>query len=163
MAIRNLNCHHADTGISFLGCTVWPDTKETKLGSSNQEASLSAIKNTGVILVPCHARKFVLTAISCGADIPKVPASHLLQHTNSQWGLQNSTRSVSNELTAYLSDFYLYFWFNKTATLSKVCKSDSFESHNSLKLTFNNTQCLSFDVVECESFLEINSSYFYFL
>ena len=30
----------------FSGCTVPPDSKETKLGSSNQEASPSAGKNT---------------------------------------------------------------------------------------------------------------------
>ena len=37
----------------FSGCTVPPDSKETELGSSNQEASPSASKNTGVVLVPC--------------------------------------------------------------------------------------------------------------
>ena len=38
----------------FSGCTVPPDSKETKLESSNQEASPSAGKNTGVVLVPSH-------------------------------------------------------------------------------------------------------------
>ena len=33
--------------------TVLPDSKETELGSSNQEASPSAGKNTRVVLVPC--------------------------------------------------------------------------------------------------------------
>ena len=33
-------------------CTVPPDSKETELGSSDQEASPSAGKNTGVDLVP---------------------------------------------------------------------------------------------------------------
>ena len=37
----------------FSGCTVLPDSKETKLGSSNQEASLSASKNIGIVLVSC--------------------------------------------------------------------------------------------------------------
>ena len=37
----------------FSGCTVLPDSKETELGSSNQEASPSAGKNTGYGLVPC--------------------------------------------------------------------------------------------------------------
>ena len=37
----------------FYGCTVPPVSKETKLGSSDQEASPSAGKNTGVVLVPC--------------------------------------------------------------------------------------------------------------
>ena len=31
----------------FSGCTVLPDSKETEFGSSNQEASPSAGKNTG--------------------------------------------------------------------------------------------------------------------
>ena len=36
----------------FSGCTVPPDSKQTDLGSSNQESSPSAGKNTGVVLVP---------------------------------------------------------------------------------------------------------------
>ena len=35
----------------FSGCTVPSYTKETELGSSDQEASPSAVKNTGVVLV----------------------------------------------------------------------------------------------------------------
>ena len=37
----------------FSGCTVPPDSKETELGSSDKEASPSAGKGTGVVLVPC--------------------------------------------------------------------------------------------------------------
>ena len=38
----------------FSGCTVClPDSKETEVGKSGQEASLSAGNNTGVVLVPC--------------------------------------------------------------------------------------------------------------
>ena len=37
----------------FSGCTVLPDSKETKLKSNDQVASPSAGKNTGVLLVPC--------------------------------------------------------------------------------------------------------------
>ena len=55
-----------------------PDSKETKLGSSNQEASPSAGKNTGVVLVPYHAWNCVHTAISGGVNIYKVPGCHLL-------------------------------------------------------------------------------------
>ena len=55
-----------------------PDSKETELGSSNQEASLSAGKNAGIVLVPCCAWKCVPTAISGGVDISKVPGFHLL-------------------------------------------------------------------------------------
>ena len=36
-------------------CTVPLDSRETELGSSNQESTLSAYKNTGVALVPCCA------------------------------------------------------------------------------------------------------------
>ena len=42
-----------DTGIGvfWLHCTAW--CKETKLGKNNQEASPSAGKTTGAVLVPC--------------------------------------------------------------------------------------------------------------
>ena len=43
------------------------------------------------------------------------------------------------------------------AILSKACKPDNFESHNSLKLSFMNIQCLCLNFVGCESFLESNS------
>ena len=41
--------------------------------------------------------------------------------------------------------------------LSKTCKPDNFESHNSLKLSFTNIQGLRSNFVDCESFLESNS------
>ena len=43
------------------------------------------------------------------------------------------------------------------AILSKGYKSDNFESHNSLKLSFTNIQGLRSNFVECESFIESNS------
>ena len=43
------------------------------------------------------------------------------------------------------------------AILSKVSKSDNFESHNSPKLSFTNIQGLCSNFVDCESFLESNS------
>ena len=43
------------------------------------------------------------------------------------------------------------------AILSKVCKPDNFESHNSLKLSFTNIWGLRSNFVDCESFLESNS------
>ena len=43
------------------------------------------------------------------------------------------------------------------AILSKACKPDNFESHNSLKLSFMNIQGLHSNFVDCESFLESNS------
>ena len=39
--------------------------------------------------------------------------------------------------------------------LSKGCKPNNFESHNSLKLSFTKIQGLSWDFVDCESFLEL--------
>ena len=41
--------------------------------------------------------------------------------------------------------------------LSKACKPDNFESHNSLKLSFTNIRGLCSSFVDCESFLESNS------
>ena len=60
----------------FSGCTVLHDSKETRFGSSNQEASLLAGKNTRVVLVPFCIWKCVPTAISGGVDISKVPGCH---------------------------------------------------------------------------------------
>ena len=63
----------------FSGCTMPPNSKETKLENSDQEASPAAGKNTGIVLVPYCAWKCVPTAISCGMDISEVPGRHLLQ------------------------------------------------------------------------------------
>ena len=43
------------------------------------------------------------------------------------------------------------------AILSKGCKSDKFEPHTSLKLSFTNIQGLSSNFLERKSFLESNS------
>ena len=61
-----------------------PDSKETKLESSDQEASPSAGKNTRIVLVPCRAWKCVPTAISGGVDISEVLGCHLLRQMSSQ-------------------------------------------------------------------------------
>ena len=53
LTFSDLTCYLEDTGIGIFSCTVPPDSKETKLESSNQEASPSAGKNTRVVLVPC--------------------------------------------------------------------------------------------------------------
>ena len=55
-----------------------PDNNEMELGSSNQEASPSAGKITGVVLVPCHTWNYVPTANSGGVDAFEVPECHLL-------------------------------------------------------------------------------------
>ena len=44
------------------------------------------------------------------------------------------------------------------AILSKACKPDNFELHNSLKLSLiRNIQSLRLNFVDCDSFLESNS------
>ena len=43
------------------------------------------------------------------------------------------------------------------AIISKVCKSDKLEPHNSQKLCFTNIQHFCSNFVGCESFLELNS------
>ena len=48
----DLICHLHDMGISAFWLDCAADSKETKLGTSNQEP-LSAGKNTRVVLVPC--------------------------------------------------------------------------------------------------------------
>ena len=49
---------------------------------------------------------------------------------------------VSHELTLYLSVFKLFLTQWIMAILSKGCKPDNFESHNSLKLSFTNSWLL---------------------
>ena len=43
------------------------------------------------------------------------------------------------------------------AIISKACKADNFESHNSLKLSFMDIRGLHLNFVDWESFLESNS------
>ena len=59
------------------------ESKETKLGSGDQEASPPAGKYTELILVPSHTLKCVPTAISSVMDISKVPECHLLWQMSS--------------------------------------------------------------------------------
>ena len=68
---------------ALSGCTVPPDSRETEIGSSDQEASPSAGKNSGVVLVACREWKCVPTAISVGVDISEVPG-YLLRQMSSQ-------------------------------------------------------------------------------
>ena len=121
----------------FSGCTVLSDITNTELGSSNQEVYLSAGKITGVDLVSCCAWKLVPTAISGSVDISEAPGCHFLQQIISQWGSQKLLQGlVSHELTAYLSFFdpFLTKWI--MAILSNEWKPGTFESHNSLQLSF---------------------------
>ena len=105
----------------------------------------------------CH--HFFPTAISSGVNISKVPGYHLLRQMSSQWRSQKLLQGlVSHELKAYLSVFHLFLTQWIMAILSKGCKPDNFEPHNSLKLSFTNIQGLHSNFVECESFLESNSA-----
>ena len=61
-----------------------PDSKETELGSNDQETSPSTGKNTGVLLVPCRTWKCVPTAISGGVNVSEVPECYLLRQMSSQ-------------------------------------------------------------------------------
>ena len=107
----------------FSGCTVPPNSKETKLGSSDQEASPSAGKNTRVDLLPWQAWKCVPTATFGGVGISDLPRYHLLRQMSSQWGSQNFFQElVSNELTTYLSVFDLLSTQRITTISSKGCK-----------------------------------------
>ena len=63
---------------------------------------------------------------------------------------------MSHELTAYISVFDLFLTQSSMAILSKGCKPDNFESHNSLKLRFTNIWVFCSNYVDCESFLESN-------
>ena len=77
---------------------------------------------------------------------------------SSQWWSQKLLQGlVSHELTAYLSVFdkFLTQWI--MAILSKGCKPDIFEPHNSLKLSSTNIWTLRSNFLECESFPESNS------
>ena len=90
-----------------------PDSKETELGSSDQEASPSAGKITAIVLVPYLRIECVPTAISGGVDISEVPLCHLLRQMSSQGRSQKLLQgclmnSVSHELAAYLSIFNLF-------------------------------------------------------
>ena len=104
LAFSDLTCHPEDTRIGLFWLHCVPDSKEIELESSNQEASPSAGKSTGVVSVPCCTWKCFPTAISGGVDISEVPdvtqfsvrVKKLLQEL------------VSLEFTAYLSVFDLF-------------------------------------------------------
>ena len=108
----------------FFGCTVPLDSKETELGTSDQEAFPSAYKNTGVVLVSCHAWKCVPITIPSGVDISKISECHLLRQISSQ-GHKTYFKNLSLVNSQSSFDFDL---------LMKVCKPDNFESHDSLNL-----------------------------
>ena len=64
LAFLDLTCHLEGKEQVFSDWIVPPDSEETKFGTSDQEASPSAGKNTGVVLVPCHTQKCALQPFS---------------------------------------------------------------------------------------------------
>ena len=87
----------------FSGCTLLHNSQETEFGSSDQEASPSAGKNTGVVLVTCCTWKSVPTAISGGVDISGALGCHLLRLMSFQWGLQKITSRIAVSWTHSLT------------------------------------------------------------
>ena len=84
--------------------------------------------------------------------------TRMSRNTSSQWLSQKLLQGlVSRELTAYLSVFDLFLTQWIMAILSKGCKPDNFEPHNSLKLSFTNIWNLHSNFIHCKSFLESNS------
>ena len=59
LTFSDQTCHLGNTRIAILWLYCLPDSKETKLGSYDQDTSPSASKNTGVVLLPCYAWKCV--------------------------------------------------------------------------------------------------------
>ena len=130
--------------------------RRQKLQSRHQEASPSAGKNTGVVLVPCWAWKCVPTSISRGMNISEVPWCHLLQQMSSQWRSQKLLQGF-----AWTHSLHFCFWPILSqwimAILSKECKPGNFVSQNSLKLSFINISGLNSNFVDCKSFIKSNS------
>ena len=115
-------------------------------------------KNTRVILTSCRAWNCVTTAISSGMDISEVPGSHLLQQMHLSEGHKNYFKDwcLMNWQPVFL--FSIYFLTQRIMIiLTKECKPDNIESHNSRKLSFANIQGLCLNFTECESLFEWNS------
>ena len=68
----------------FSRCTVPPDSIAIKLDSNNQEASPSAGKNTGVVLVPFSRMQVRPYKFFGSVDLSEDPGSHLLRRMSSQ-------------------------------------------------------------------------------
>ena len=79
---------------SSFGCAVFKSfhfskyqdqaySKETKLGSNNQEVPILAVKSKREVLVPCLTWKRVPRAISDGVYILDVPGCQLLHEVSS--------------------------------------------------------------------------------
>ena len=137
-----------------------PDSTETELGSSEQEASPSAGKYTGVAGRIAHFAhgNVSLKLFPLVWRIPRSLGIICYDRCVLSEGHKKLLQGlVSHKLTACLSVFYLFLTPKIMSILSKGCKPDRFESHNSLKLSFTNNRGLHSIFLECESFLKSNS------
>ena len=144
----------------FSSWTVPPDSTETELGSSEQEASPSAGKYTGVAGRIAHFAhgNVSLKLFPLVWRIPRSLGIICYDRCVLSEGHKKLLQGlVSHKLTACLSVFYLFLTQKIISILSKGCKPDRFESHNSLKLSFTNNRGLHSIFLECESFLISNS------
>ena len=85
---------------------------------------------------------------------------------NKDWHFMNSQDYFMNWSLMNSQPTFLFLpTFNSInyGYIIKRCKSDNFESHNSLKHSFTNIRELYSNFVECESFLESNSPSILFL
>ena len=78
----------------FSRFTVSTDSKDTELGSSNQEASPSAGKNTGVVLLPCSCMEVCPYRYFLRVDISEIPGCQLLH----LFFIKNSLKKVALKL-----------------------------------------------------------------
>ena len=97
--------------------------QETTLPSGKQEASPSAGKNTGVVQEQYCAWECDPAAILCVANIPVKTFVK-----TDEFSLRVMKK---NSLTTYLVVFVTFFKY-EIVLVSKVCKSDGYESQNSL-------------------------------
>ena len=141
-------------------CTVPPSSKETELGSSNQEASPWAGKNTWIVLVPCLAGKVSLRLF----PVVWIFSRSLSVICSERWivikGHKNYVQDwclMNSQPTFLFFNLFLTQWI--MAILSKEYKPDNFKSHNSLKISFTNIWGPCSIFVHFESFLESNSPY----
>ena len=82
----------------FSGYSVPPDSKETELRSSDQEASPSAGKNTGIVLVPCHGYIIRVSMVIVAKWFWKLSNFHLLLKQKSPSLTRNLAVSTFSEL-----------------------------------------------------------------
>ena len=137
-------------------------SRETELVSSDRVASPSAGKNTRVVLVPYSRMEvrpksyFWWCAYFWGPWVSFVTADEF----------SVMVTKITSKITSRISiswTHFLPFYFKPILTqwimiiLSKACKSDNFELHNSLKLDCTSIQSLRSNFVNCNYFLEWNS------